>query len=530
MSVPAVVIPSVRASMPKRPIREIRAREQGAIIKDWGGRYPVALVYPNTYHLGMSNLGLQVLYGLLNHYGDIVAERVFLDLPESVESEKPLFYFSLIAFTLSYELDYLNIPAILKNGGVTLFAAERGDDEPIVIAGGASVMANPAPVAPFFDVLCIGEAEVILPEALPILVSSLNREQKLKALANLPGIYVPLYWSGEPIKRQYARDLEMFPAHSAVLTPDTEFGHLYLIEVERGCCFGCRFCLVRQAFSPMRFHSMESLLAQAKDGLGYRRRLGLIGPVVSNHPHIEDLLTCLLEMGADFSLSSLRANSLTENLIKLIARGGARSLAIAPEAGSERLRQIINKGITEDDVLRSIDLAIRGDMRQIKLYFMIGLPTENDEDITSLINLSLKGLSLIGKQGSPCRLTLNIAPFIPKAGTPFQWLGMASPETLERRLQMIKKALSGRGIQVRSDSIPWSCVQGLLSKGDSKLAYAIAEMNNVSLSSWQEAINKVGIEEQEVLERWTTERRLPWRMITQDNSFLVSELKCALGE
>jgi len=153
-------------------------------------------------------------------------------------------------------------------------------------------MANPAPVAPFFDVLCIGEAEVILPEALPILVSSLNREQKLKALANLPGIYVPLYWSGEPAKRQYARDLEAFPAHSVVLTPDTEFGHLYLIEVERGCCFGCRFCLVRQAFSPMRFHSMESLLAQAKYGLGYRRRLGS-SPVVSNHPHIEDFTDLL---------------------------------------------------------------------------------------------------------------------------------------------------------------------------------------------------------------------------------------------
>ena len=527
MSVQAVAIRSARAP---RSIREIRAREEGTIVKDWGGRYPVALVYPGSYRVGMSNLGLQVIYGLLNRYGGVVAERFFRDIPLSIESERPLSSFPLIAFSFSYELDYLNSPAILREDGIPLFAAGRNEGDPIVIAGGAPIMSNPAPVAPFFDALCIGEAEVILPEVLPILAGDLGREQKLRALADMAGVYVPLYWSGEPVERQYLGDLDLVPAHSLVLTPDTEFGSLYLIEVERGCRFGCRFCMVKHAFSPIRFRSLESLLTQAKEGLGYRRRLGLIGPVVADHPRIEELLARIIDLGAGFSVSSLRTTSVTRNLVDLISRGGARSLALAPEAGTDRLRRVINKGITEDDILRSLDFAVRGGMRQVKLYFMLGLPTETDDDVAGIIELGLKCLRLVEGQGSPCRLAINIAPFVPKAGTPFQWLGMAHQEVLEKRLQMIKRALSGRGVLVKSDSIPWSHVQGILSKGDERLAYAMADMDRVSLSSWEKALATAGIDPSDVLEGWEVGRKLPWRMAAQETEILAGGLRRALGE
>ena len=516
------------------------SREQGTIIKDWGGRLPFALVYPNSYYIGMSNLGIHAIYSLLNSYSDVVCERVFWEgdsrlLPAlSLESRRPLSDFAVLAFSISYELDYFHVVNILKASGIPLHAADRDDRHPLIIAGGACITANPVPLLPFFDSMCIGEAEPIIPAILSALAEGTGqRDDRLKMLAALPGIYVPQYHKGAAITRQWTHNLDDFMVSSTVLTPDTELGDLYLIEVERGCNWGCRYCLVRGVFCPTRYRSMDTLIDQAGRGLKYRRRLGLVGPVVSDHPEIEELLLRLRRMGAGLSISSLRVSPLSSVVLRELALGGARTVALAPEAGSQRLRRVIGKGISEDDILRAVSKVAEQGIKQLKLYFMIGLPSETDADIEEMVRLTLKCKGILDRGGTGCRLSLNMTPFVPKAGTPFQWLPMADLPTLNHRLAVLRKKLPPKGIWVKSDSLAWSQVQGALARGDTKLAEVLAGMEEVSLSGWRKAIRKCDLDiDFYVLNKWPVNRKLPWAMLDLGVSrrHLELELNRALAQ
>jgi len=512
------------------------SREQGTVIKDWGGRVPFALVYPNAYYLGMSNLGIHALYKLLNSHDRVVAERAFWETedgqspPISLESQRPLADFAVIAFSISYELDYFNIARILKASGIPPYAADRDQRHPLVIAGGPCVMANPMPISPLFDCLCIGEAEPIVPLVLPVISEGIGgkRGDLLKSLASLPGVYVPQHHSGKLVARQWARNLDDFPVASAILTRDTELGDLYLIEVERGCNWGCRFCLTSQAFSPMRYRSVDTLITQAEEGLKYRRRLGLVGPAVSDHPRIEELMPKLSQMGAELSVSSLRVAPLSGVVLRELARGGARTVTLAPEAGSQRLRHVIKKGISEDDILKAIEIVAEQGIKQVKLYFMIGLPSETDEDIERMINLSLECKRILDSRRPGGRLTLNIAPFVPKAGTPFQWLPMARPPVLNRRLSRLKKSLMPKGIKIKAESPAWSQVQGVLARGDARLAGVLADIEEVSLPGWRRAAAKYNIDiDFYAHQRWDIKQKLPWDII--DSGTKAGYLKLELN-
>ncbi|MFC1847002.1 radical SAM protein [Chloroflexota bacterium] len=515
--------------------RERLAREQGTIIKDWGGRLSVALVYPNSYYIGMSNLGVHTVYSLLNNYSDIVCERVFLDNESlhSLESRRPLADFDVIALSISYELDYFNVVSILKESGIPLYAADRNDSHPLVVAGGACITANPMPLAPFFDCLCIGEAEKIIPSLLETICrGDIGRQGRLAELAKLPGVYAPQHCGGAPVVRQWLHNLDNFMAASVVLTPDTELGNLYLLEVERGCNWGCRFCLVSSVFCPLRYHSIGHLLEKAEEGLKHRQRIGLVGPAVSAHPQIEELLHKLTQMGAAFSLSSLRVSPLSDRLLDEVVKGGARTLTLAPEAGSQRLRDVINKRITQEDILRAVSGAAAKGIRQLKLYFMIGLPTETDDDIRQLIELVLECKDAVDKAGGGCRLVINASPFIPKPWTPFQWLPMAEIPVLNRRLDMLKKGLAARGVKVKSESPAWSHVQGALARGDTKIAAVLVNLEDVSLAGWRKALEKQQLNaDYYTLERRDTAQKLPWYIIDMGVSRdkLVAEMKKAVS-
>ena len=522
--------------------RQQLSREKGTIIKDWGGRIPIALIYPNSYYVGMSNLGIHAIYSLLNSYQNVVCERVFWDKKEkaepvttlSLESQRPLSDFAVLAFSVSYELDYFNVAHILKASGIPLYAADRDERHPLVIAGGPCIIANPMPLSPFFDCLCIGEAESILPAMLPVLAEGISgkRYELLKALASLPGVYVPQSYTGTPVARQWATNLDDFPVNSIILTPDTELGNLYLIEVERGCNWGCRFCLVSNIFRPMRSRSIDRLLAQAELGLQYRKRLGLVGPAVSDHPRFEELLIKLQQMGAELSISSLRIKPLPHIALREMAKGGARTIALAPEAGSQRLRQVIKKGISEDDVLESMYKVAEQGIKQLKLYFMIGLPSETDADIEEMVDLTISCKAILDRQQTGCRITLSIAPFVPKAGTPFQWLPMEELSTLNRRLSLLKNNLLPRGIKLKCESPAWSQVQGVLARGDTKLAEVLANIEEVSLSGWRKAVNKCHLDIDFYLhQRWATTEKLPWAILDSgtEPGYLELELNRALG-
>ncbi|UCB43206.1 MAG: radical SAM protein [Dehalococcoidales bacterium] len=506
--------------------KQILSREEVTITKDWGGRLPIALIYPNSYYLGMSNLGIHAIYRLLNNYGDVVCERVFWEKgqktpPIGLESGRPLTDFAVLAFSVTYELDYFNVIHILRTSGIPSYATERDERHPLIIAGGACITANPMPLSPFFDCLCIGEAEAILPPMLPVLSEGIgsSRHELLKALAKLPGVYVPQQHTGTPVVRQWVANLDDFPTTSTVLTPDTELGNLYLIEVERGCGWGCNFCLVSNAFRPVRYRSVDGLLAEAEKGLHYRKRLGLVGPAVTDHPQIDELVKRLRQMGAELSVSSLRIKPLSPVVLAEVAGGGARTIALAPEAGSERLRRLIAKRITEDDILKAVATVVGQGIKQLKLYFMIGLPSENDYDIEEIIRLTFACKGLLDKQLGGGRITLSISPFIPKAGTPFQWLPMAPLSTLEHRLTLLRNELHPKGIQVKAESLVWTQVQAVLARGDSRLSEVLASIEAVSLPAWRRAITESRLDiDFYAHQQWDTSYKLPWAWIDSDVS------------
>ncbi|MDD5339467.1 MAG: radical SAM protein [Dehalococcoidales bacterium] len=515
-------------------------REEGAIVKDWGGRLPIALVYPNKYSLGMSNLGVQAVYWLLNNNPKAVCERVFLDTkeknaPAAIESGRPLTDFAVLAFSISYELDYFNVVQILKETGIPLLAMERDERYPLVIAGGPCVTANPMPLAPFFDAFCIGDAEMIMPGLMQILTESIGdkRETLLQNLAKIPGVYVPLHPPENKVIRQYLKNLDEFETRSVVVTPDTELGDSYLIEVERGCARGCRFCLVSGIYSPMRFRSAEKILEQARAGLKFRKRIGLLGPTVTDHPKINEILTGLNEMGAEIAISSLRIDTLTESIVKELARGKVQTITIAPEAGSQRLRDLIHKDINENDIFKAIDLIADKPFTQLKLYYVIGLPTETDKDIEEIIKLTLAIKDRLEQKGSQMRIVVNASPLVPKASTPFQWLPMAPQDVLTQRLDYLKNHLPQKGIKFNEESPAWSQAQAVLSRGDESVAAALMDMKKLSLAEWKRAAEQNNLDVDYFSnQRWDTSQKLPWAVIDTGVGVerLCGELEKAVGK
>lgn len=516
------------------------SHEEGAIVKDWGGRLPVALIYPNTYYLGMSNLGVHSVYSLFNSHLRVVCERVFLDTteknaPVAIESGRPLSDFAVLAFSISYELDYFNVINILKAAGIPLFSAERNDTHPLIIAGGPCVTANPMPLAPFFDAFCIGDAEPIVPAILPALFADIGspRAVLLKSLSTIPGIYVPEMPSSNPVGRQWAKNLDDFSTRSVVLTEETELGDSYLIEVERGCPRGCRFCLVNSAYAPMRCRSADKILKQAWEGLHQRRRIGLVGPAVTDHPQINEILAGLNKMNAEISISSLRIDTLSESIISELAKGKVQTITIAPEAGSQRLRDVINKGISEDDILKVADRIAGQHFTQLKLYFIIGLPTETDGDIEEIVRLTLAVKDRLERRQSNIRITVNAGPFVPKAATPFQWLPMAPQDVLNLRLAILRSNLPLKGIKLNEESPAWSQVQGVLSRGDERLAPALADIEEISLAGWRKVVEQHQLDiDHYVNRKWDTKQKLPWSVIDSGmkTEKLCGELEKALGK
>jgi radical SAM superfamily enzyme YgiQ (UPF0313 family) len=523
------------------------SQEDGTIRKDWGGRLRFALVYPNTYAVGMSNLGFQTIYWHLNQLPDVVCERAFFpdtaELEEhrrtgrailSLESQRPLIDFHVVGFSVTYEGDYINVVRILAMAGIPVRPSDRGPHHPLVAMGGVCAFSNPEPIAPFMDFVVVGEGEELVREIVEHYreVGS-EREALLARIGRLPGIYrpdryevryaadgmlqdvLPVDDAPVPVVKRRLRDVDQLETVSLVRTPNAEYGHMALLEIGKGCGRGCRFCLEGQVYRPVRHRTVDSLRRSVARIAAQSKRIGLVGACVSDYPWIGDLMTVLEEHGVEVSISSLRADSLTEDLVVALQRGGHRTLTIAPEAGTERLRRVIRKAITDDQLYHACDLVRRHGIPNLKCYFMIGQPTETTEDVEAIVELTerlLERLHVLDPAGRPFgRLTLSISSFVPKPWTPFQWAPFAGVEVLQDRLAIIKDGVRRLPtVRVLHENPREAALQALLARGDRRVADVI-ERAAVLDGDWRRALREwAGDPALYTTRERPVDERMPW--------------------
>ncbi len=504
-------------------IERARARlagERGTTVQDWGGRFPVALIYPNRYFVGMSSLGFQLVYRLLNAQTGFLAERAFVENVGpilSVESQRPLNDFAMLAFSISFELDYFHLVTALRAAGLPLRAEGRDESHPLVAGGGPCLTANPEPVAPFFDFILIGEAEAALPAVCAALREHEqdDRQSTLQALSRLPGIYVPQLHRADdpPVQRQWVRDLDAWPATSTVHTADTELGDILLAETARGCGRGCRFCLAGFCYRPMRWRSVQALLQEIDAADRQSGRVGLVGAAVSDYPAIDALVAGLRRRNLRISVSSLRADSLSEGLLRGLAESGARTVTIAPEAGTERLRRAINKQLDEAALMRAIDQIAGWRFSQLKLYFMVGLPGETDEDREAIPRLTHQFRQHLEARRAPTRIAVNLGPFVPKAHTPFERAPLMPLSIVKAQLQQVRQALLAQRLETPAESAEWAEVQAVLARGDRRLAGVLEAMQGSSLAAWRRGMKERGLSPADPPWGAPGEGPLPWDVV-----------------
>ena len=528
----------------------------------------VAIVYPNTYFVGMSNLGLHIIYEEINLRNDSVCERIFL--PEkkeleaydktktplmSVETQRPMHQFDVVAFDVTFEMDYFHIPLMLRHGRVPIMGKDRTEFDPIVIAGGPCATFNPEPFADFIDAFIIGEGGGIVSRVLDIIrdgkMEGLDRHAILRQLANISGVYVPSlyvpiysddgefkgYHIADGAPKTIKRHFEMLTSggETVVATNYTEFGAMYIIEVARGCGRHCRFCMAGYCFRVPRVRPLEILKEGVDRAEKLGKKVGLMGAAISDYPEVDELVTYIRSKDMRYSCASLRADSLTQAVVDGLADSGQKTITIAPETGSERLRRVINKGISEEHLQNAATLSAKSGIQHMRLYIMIGLPTETDEDIEAIVGLAERTQSHMAEVGCKGRLTLSINPFIPKPFTPFQWMAMDNQKTVEKKLQYIKKALQkNRRIEVLVESPKEAYIQGVLARGDRRLGAVLAACAaDRGSKSFKAEMKAAGLDMDEMNYRERSfDEFLPWSHLDMgmDDGYLEMEWKRSVDE
>ena len=528
----------------------------------------VAIVYPNTYFVGMSNLGLHIIYEEINLCPASVCERIFL--PEkkeldaydktktplmSVETQRPMHQFDVVAFDVTFEMDYFHIPLMLRHGRVPVMSEDRTGFDSIVIAGGPCATFNPEPFADFIDAFIIGEGEGIVTAVLERIrkgrENGESREETISALAQIDGVYVPVLYTpqyddnkrfvgydiAEGAPKTIRRHFEPLTSggETVIATNFTEFGAMYIIEVARGCGRHCRFCMAGYCFRVPRVRPLDILKEGVDRAEKLGKKVGLMGAAISDYPEVDELVTYIRSKDMRYSCASLRADSLTQAVVDGLADSGQKTITIAPETGSERLRRVINKGISEEHLQNAATLSAKSGIQHMRLYIMIGLPTETDEDIEAIVGLAERTQAHMAEVGCKGRLTLSINPFIPKPFTPFQWMAMDHQKTVEKKLQYIKKALQkNRRIEVLVESPKEAYIQGVLARGDRRLgavlAACAADRGSKSFKSEMKAAG-LDMDEMNYRER-SFDEFLPWSHLDMgmDDGYLEMEWKRSVDE
>ena len=515
----------------RQDIHEKLRGEIGTAFAPRHGNTAIALAYPNTYAVGMSNLGMQTIYGLLNERGGVCCERVFLpDAPLrliyeqtntplcSLESQTPAADFDILAFSVSFENDDLNLLAMLELAHLPLKAEDRGERHPLVIVGGAITAINPEPLALFVDAFVIGDGEEILPQFLEMYqqCAAAPRRELLARLAQIPGVYVPSLYevsyradgalnairpladAPAQIAPRPARDIDAFPAYSRILSEQTEFGDMFLLQITRGCPYKCRFCHTGYTQSPLRHLSFETAARLIERGLQFRRKIGLVSPAVADYPDFERLCDFILARGAGVTVSSLRISACSrDGLLERLARAGQRTITLAPEAGTARLRKILRKNLPNEMLYATIERIRQTGIPNVKLYFLIGVPTETETDIEGIIEVCGRCRDILAqdakRRGKIGTLTVSVNPFVPKPFTPLQWCGMATEKALKQKLQQLSRALGRLGnAHLIAETPKWAIWQGILARGDRRLGEVLLRANAFR-GDWKKAFRDAAL-------------------------------------
>ena len=549
-------------------LQELYKDEDSRVTINPHAEQKVAIVYPNTYFVGMSNLGLHIIYEEINLHPSSVCERIFL--PEkkeldaydktktplmSVETQRPMHQFDVVAFDVTFEMDYFHIPLMLRHGRVPVTSEARTGFDPIVIAGGPCATFNPEPFADFIDAFIIGEGEGIVTAVLERIrkgrENGESREETISALAQIDGVYVPvLYTPQYDDKEQFIgydiadgapkiirRHFEPLTSggETVIATNFTEFGAMYIIEVARGCGRHCRFCMAGYCFRVPRVRPLDILKEGVDRAEKLGKKVGLMGAAISDYPEVDELVTYIRSKDMRYSCASLRADSLTQAVVDGLAESGQKTITIAPETGSERLRRVINKGISEENLRTAAQLSAKSGIQHMRLYIMIGLPTETDEDIDAIVGLAERTQAHMAEVGCKGRLTLSINPFIPKPFTPFQWMAMDHQKSVEKKLQYIKKSLQkNRRIEVLVESPKEAYIQGVLARGDRRLGKVLAACAlNRGSKSFKSEMKKAGLDMDNCNYRERKfEDYLPWSHLDMGlrNGYLEQEWQRAVDE
>ena len=471
---------------------EILARlrnEIGTIDKD--APEAVALLYPSPYRVGMSSLGYQTIYRSINATEGRAAHRAFLpdDLDAWRQSRAPLVTheklrpvsdYPVIAVSVAYETELAGLIQCLELAGIPPLAEDRSEQHPFILAGGPLTFSNPLPLAPFVDAVVMGEADQSVHDVLGVIFGSDSRDSAMRSLSVHPHVFVPSA-HGDMLPPIDKADSDTLPAYSQIITPHTELRNMFLIEPERGCHRGCTYCVMRRSTNDgMRIVKMDRILSLIPDAA---KRVGLVGAATTDHPQIADIVNALVDSGREVGLSSLRADRLTDELVAALRRGGHRVLTTASDGASQRMRDIIQRKTSEAQLRQAAELARRHGMKRLKLYVMVGLPEETDEDIDELIEFGAELSSLIP-------LSLGVAPFVAKRNTPLDGTPFAGMPLVEARLRRLRRGVRGR-VELRATSARWAWVEYVLAQGGRAEGRAVLDAVRAGgrFSDWKRAFN-----------------------------------------